>query len=422
VPWELGLTETQRALVESGLRGRVRLRADGGLKTGRDVMVAALLGADEVAFGTALLIAEGCLMVRSCHLDTCPVGIATQRPELRSKFTATPEAVQGYLLFVAEEVRGYLATLGLRTFAEAVGRADLLRRRETNERRSSSLDLRRLTGACPGGFTGEAQPSAEGGDLGQRLAGDAAAALEEDRLVELRYSIGNQDRAVGARLGVEIGRRFGAGPPPGCVRAFFEGSAGQSFGAFLAAGVELDVVGEANDYVGKGMSGGRIVVLPPCDDAGDPVLLGNAALYGATGGELFSSGRAGERFAVRNSGATAVVEGVGDHACEYMTGGRVVVLGEVGLNAGAGMSGGELYVLDAAGRLPLRLNTQLVVAERYAGEELRTLLEAYARHTGSPRAVAILGRWRDAEQLFWRVLPQTLEGAAERDALEVASA
>ena len=182
------------------------------------------------------------------------------------------------------------------------------------------------------------------------------------------------------------------------------------------------MVGEANDYVGKAMSGGRIVVLPPCDDAGDPVLLGNAALYGATGGELFSSGRAGERFAVRNSGATAVVEGVGDHACEYMTGGRVVVLGEVGLNAGAGMSGGELYVLDAAGRLPLRLNTQLVVAERYAGEELRALLEAHVRHTGSARAVAILERWHDAEQLFWRVLPRTLEGAAERDALEVASA
>ena len=422
VPWELGLTETQRTLVESGLRGRVRLRADGGLKTGRDVVVAALLGADEVAFGTALLIAEGCLMVRSCHLDTCPVGIATQRPELRSKFTATPEAVQGYLLFVAEEVRRYLAALGLRTFADAVGRADLLRRRETNERRSSSLDLRRLTDARPGGFTGEAQPCADGGELGQRLAGDAAAALEEDRLIELRYPIGNQDRTVGARLGVEIGRRFGAGPPPGRVRARLEGSAGQSLGAFLAAGVELEVVGEANDYVGKGMSGGRIVVVPPCHDAGDPVLLGNAALYGATGGELFSSGRAGERFAVRNSGATTVVEGVGDHACEYMTGGRVVVLGEVGLNAGAGMSGGELYVLDAAGRLPLRLNTELVVAERYAGEELRALLEAHVRHTGSGRAVAILERWHDAEQLFWRVLPRTLEGAADRDALEVASA
>jgi glutamate synthase domain-containing protein 3 len=361
-------------------------------------------------------------MVRSCHLDTCPVGIATQRPELRSKFTATPAAVQGYLLFVAEEVRQHLAALGLRTFGEAVGRANLLRRRDTTDRRSSSLDLRALLHARAGGFAGERQLHAPGGELGERLASDAAAVLEEDRLVDLRYPIENSDRAVGARLGVEIGRRFGADSPPGRVRARFTGSAGQSFGAFLAAGVELEVVGETNDYVGKGMSGGRIVVLPPRDDAGDPVLLGNAVLYGATGGELFSTGRAGERFAVRNSGATAVVEGVGNHACEYMTAGKVVVLGEVGLNVGAGMTGGELYVLDPAGLLPLRLNTQLVVAERHAGEELRALLESHVRHTGSARAVDLLENWHEAELRFWRVLPRSLEGAADRDALEAASA
>ncbi|CAN5349469.1 glutamate synthase large subunit [soil metagenome] len=416
-PWELGLAETQRTLVESGLRGRVRLRADGGLKTGRDVVVAALLGADEVSFGTALLIAEGCLMVRSCHLDTCPVGIATQRHELRSKFAAKPEDVVAYLLLVAEEVRRHLASLGLRTFAEAVGRADLLRPRETTERRNGCLDLRSLLRSPPGAFAGERPPDAQGGELGERLAGDAAAVLQEERLVDLRYRIENRDRSVGARLGVDIARRFGGGSPPGRVRAHFEGSAGQSFGAFLAAGVELEVVGEANDYVGKGMSGGRIVVLPPHNDAGDPVLLGNAVLYGATGGELFSSGRAGERFAVRNSGATAVVEGVGDHACEYMTGGRVVVLGEFGLNVGAGMSGGELYVLDATGRLPLRLNTQLVVAERFGGEELRTLLESHVLHTGSARTVALLERWHDTESLFWRVSPRSLEGAEDRGAL-----
>lgn len=420
-PWELGLAETQSTLVESGLRGRVRLRADGGLKTGRDVIVAALLGADEVSFGTALLIAEGCLMVRSCHLDTCPVGIATQRPELRSKFAATPEAVEAYLLHVAHEVRGYLAALGLRTFAEAVGRADLLRRRAYGEPRRDSLDLRTLLHPHPGGFTGELQPRAEGGELGERVAAAAAAALDEERVVDLSYPIENRDRAVGARLGVDVARCFGAGSPPGRVRARFEGSAGQSFGAFLAAGVELELVGEANDYVGKGMSGGRIVVVPPLGDAGDPVLLGNAVLYGATGGELFSRGRAGERFAVRNSGATAVVEGVGDHACEYMTGGRIVVLGEVGLNVGAGMSGGELYVLDATGRLPLRLNTQLVGAERDSGEELRTLLESHVRHTGSARAAELLERWRDSAPLFWRVSPRGSEGAADRDALEVAS-
>jgi glutamate synthase (ferredoxin) len=420
-PWELGLAETQRALVESGLRGRVRLRADGGLKTGRDVVVAALLGADEVSFGTALLIAEGCLMVRSCHLDTCPVGIATQRPDLRSKFAATPEQVETYLLHVAEEVRRHLAGLGLRTFAEAVGRADLLRRRESTERRSASLDLGNLLRPSHGAFHSEQRPDVQGGELGERLAADAAVALEEERLVDLRYEIGNGDRAVGARLGVDIARRYGSGPPPGRVRARFQGSAGQSFGAFLAAGVELEVAGECNDYVGKGMSGGRVVVLPPANDAGDAVLLGNAVLYGATGGELFSTGRAGERFAVRNSGATAVVEGVGDHACEYMTGGVVVVLGEVGLNAGAGMSGGILYVLDPPGRLPLRLNSQLVMAERGAGEELRALLEQHVRHTGSARAAALLEDWHDAAPQFWRVSPRATEGAAERDALEVAS-
>jgi glutamate synthase (ferredoxin) len=406
-PWELGLTETQRTLVESGLRGRVRLRADGGLKTGRDVVVAALLGADEVSFGTALLIAEGCLMVRSCHLDTCPVGIATQRPELRAKFAATPEAVAAYLLFVAEEVRRHLAALGLRTFADAVGRADLLRRRETAERRAASLDVSALLRPRPGGFSGERQLESEGGELGERLLADATPILDEERIVEPRYPIDNRDRAVGARAGVEIGRRFGHRPPPGRVRARFEGTAGQSFGAFLAAGIELELVGEANDYVGKGMSGGRVSVLPPPGDAGDPVLLGNAVLYGATGGELFCRGRAGERFAVRNSGATAVVEGAGDHACEYMTGGTVVVLGEVGLNAAAGMTGGKLYVFDPAGRLPLRLNAQLVVAERGADEELRSLLELHLRQVGSSRAADVLERWDDAASWFWRIVPRT---------------
>jgi glutamate synthase (ferredoxin) len=422
-PWELGLADAQRTLVESGLRGRVRLRADGGVKTGRDVMIAALLGADEVSFGTALLIAEGCLMVRSCHLDTCPVGIATQRPELRAKFAASPEDVAAYLLFVADEVRRCLARLGLRSFAEAVGRADLLRRRELTGRRSSSLNVSALLDVPRGRFEGEQQPAAQGGELGERLANDAAPVLDEERIIELRYAIGNADRAVGARLGAEVGRRFGAASPPGRVRARFEGSAGQSFGAFLAAGAEVELVGEANDYVGKGMSGGRLVVLPPPGDTGDPVLLGNAVLYGATGGELFCSGRAGERFAVRNSGATAVVEGVGDHACEYMTGGTVVVLGDVGLNLGAGMTGGELYVLDGSGALPLRLNAGMVVAERGAGEELHELLERHLRHTGSARAATLLERWEKSSALFWHVLPRaSAEDAVEDGDLQTASA
>jgi len=411
-PWELGLAEAQQTLVAEGLRGRARLRVDGGMKTGRDVLLAALLGADEVSFGTALLLAEGCLMVRTCHLDTCPVGIATQRPELRAKFAATPEMVASYLLYVAEEVRHGLAALGLRSLAEAVGRVDLLRPRDTGDPRADALDLTPLL-ARPEGetlrFTGEAPLEAEGGELGERLAADAAAIAEETRVLALSYSIRSSDRTVGARLGGELGRTFGAGPPPGRARASFEGVAGQSFGAFLARGVRLTLTGEANDYVGKGMSGGRIVIRPPADDAGDPVLVGNTALYGATGGELFCAGRAGERFAVRNSGAVAVIEGAGEHACEYMTNGTVVILGETGRNVGAGMTGGQLYVYDLAGRLQLRLNEQLVSAGRPSADELelvRELVERHARYTSSARAAALLDRWAAELHRWWRVAPK----------------
>jgi glutamate synthase (ferredoxin) len=407
LPWELGLAETQRVLVESGLRSRVRLRVDGGVKTGRDVVIAALLGADEVSFGTSVLITQGCLMVRSCHLDTCPVGIATQRPELRAKFDATPEAIETYVRFVGDEVRELLASLGLRSFSEAVGRTDILVRRESEERRPSAIDVRALLEAPRGRFEADAQLMPEGGELGARLAVDAEPILSNPRILDVAYEIGNRDRAVGARLGVAIARRFGSASPPGRIRARFEGSAGQSFGAFLSDGAELHLVGEANDYVGKGMGGGRIVVVPPTDDAGDPVLLGNTVLYGATGGELFCAGRAGERFAVRNSGATAVVEGAGDHACEYMTAGCVVVLGEVGLNFAAGMSGGVAYVFDPVGTLPLRLNAELVAAER--GEPERELLDKHLRHTGSPRAAQLLTDWDNAQHAFWRVAPRVHE-------------
>jgi glutamate synthase domain-containing protein 2/glutamate synthase domain-containing protein 1/glutamate synthase domain-containing protein 3 len=412
VPWELGLAETQQALVASGLRGRVRVRVDGGFKTGRDVVVAALLGADEVSFGTALLIAEGCLLVRTCHMDTCPVGIATQRPELRAKFEATPEMVETYLLLVAEEVRRLLASLGLRSLEEAVGRVDLLRPRATGDPRADALDLTPLlerAGNGPARYAGEHGTQAVGWELGERLATDAAPALEETRLVELAYPIGNGDRTVGARLGGRLGRELGLDAPPGRVRARFTGVAGQSFGAFLAAGVELDLEGEANDYVGKAMSGGRIVVRPPADDAGDPCLLGNTVLYGATGGELFCAGAAGERFAVRNSGAVAVVEGAGDHPCEYMTSGTVVILGRHGVNLGAGMTGGEVFVHDPEERLPLRLNDQLVAAQRLdprAAGPLRELVERHHRHTGSARAEALLARWEEAVAEFWHVVPK----------------
>ena len=420
-PWELGLAEARRTLAAEGLRGRVRLRVDGGLKTGRDVVMAALLGADEVSFGTALLLAEGCLMVRSCHLDTCPVGIATQRPELRAKFAATPDMVAAYLLYVAEDVRRTLAALGLRSFEEAVGRVDLLRQRRTGDPRADSLDLEPLL--APGGarFAHEVGPQPTGGELGERLADDATEIFEVPRLVELSYPIRNVDRAVGARLGGELARRFGSGPPPGRVRATFEGTAGQSFGAFLARGARLTLAGDANDYVGKGMSGGRITIRPPADDAGDPVLAGNTALYGATGGELFCAGRAGERFAVRNSGAVAVVEGTGDHACEYMTAGTVVVLGETGRNVAAGMTGGELYVHDPAGKLALRLNAELVTAERPSElDALRELVARHARYTGSARAAALVADWEGQARHWWLVAPgpevARLETAPEEEA------
>jgi glutamate synthase (ferredoxin) len=411
-PWELGLAEVQQTLVAEGLRGRVRLRVDGGLKTGRDVLLAALLGADEVSFGTALLIAEGCLMVRSCHLDTCPVGIATQRPDLRAKFAATPEMVASYLLYVAEEVRRGLAQLGLRSLEDAVGRADLLRHRSTGDERADELELAPVLARPSSGtqrYTSEPAPEPEGGELDEQLAADAVAALSEARVIALSYSIRNCDRTVGARLGGELARTFGSGPPPGRVRASFEGVAGQSFGAFLARGVRLTLTGEANDYVGKGMSGGRIVIRPPDDDAGDPVLVGNTVLYGATGGELFCAGRSGERFAVRNSGATAVIEGTGDHACEYMTAGTVVNIGDTGRNIGAGMTGGELYVYDATDRLGLRLNEQLVSACRPTRAEfafVRELVERHERYTGSTRASALLARWDRERDRWWRVAPR----------------
>ena len=410
VPWELGLAEAQQALVANHLRSRVRLRVDGGFKTGRDVVVAALLGADEYAFGTALLLAEGCLMVRSCHLDTCPVGIATQRPELREKFAGTPEMIQAYLLFVAEEVRRLLASLGLRSLDDAVGRVECLAQRRTGDPLVDCLDLSRLLGRGAGGASrfARTRPPEPGDRLGTLLHAQGRDAIEEAALVEPRHLITNGDRAVGARLGGAIARHVGSGTPAGRVKARFEGAAGQSFGAFLTPGVELELVGEANDGVGKAMSGGRIVISPPPDDAGDPCLVGNAALYGATGGQLLCAGSAGERFAVRNSGAVAVIEGVGDHGCEYMTAGTVVVLGEVGLNFGAGMSGGDAYLYDPERQLAARLNPELEAVGDPDPEQLevlRGLVELHARRTGSARAQSLLERWDESAEHFRRVAP-----------------
>jgi glutamate synthase domain-containing protein 2/glutamate synthase domain-containing protein 1/glutamate synthase domain-containing protein 3 len=423
-PWELGLAETQQALRANGLRARVRVRVDGGLKTGRDVLLAALLGADEYGFGTAALLAEGCLMVRTCHQDNCPVGIATQREDLRAKFTGTPEMVVNYLEYVAEEVRRLLASLGLRGLDEAIGRVDLVRQRASGDARADKLDLSPLLEQ--GGGVDERSPrrfvapdpsQAARSELGDRVAADALPGLEAGDLVNLRYPIANTDRAVGARLGTGIGARYGSRPPAGRARIELEGVAGQSFGAFLSPGVELRLTGSANDYVGKGMGGGRIVIRPPDGDAGSPVLVGNTVLYGATRGELFCAGSAGERFAVRNSGATAVIEGTGDHCCEYMTGGTVVVLGPVGRNVGAGMTGGELFVYDRDGSALERLNDELVLAHRPDDIELvylRELIVAHAELTGSAVAAEVLAGWEQAVRSIWRVAPRDEVAAIER--------
>ena len=329
MPWEIGLADTQRALVENGLRGRVRVRIDGGIKTGLDIVKAALLGADEYSFGTAALVAEGCILVRTCHRNTCPVGIATQDPKLRAKYAGTPEMVARYLQLVAEEVRGILASLGLKSLDDAVGRTDLLTRRRIEEAHADSLGIEALLVRAAGeerSFTGSVPLQRPRSSLGDRLYEEAIGPLAQGDPVDLSYDISTSDRSVGARLGCALERDLPDRSPRAQATARFSGHAGQSFGAFAADGMNLVLTGEANDYLGKGMGGGRIAVKAPADDAGDPYLVGNTVLYGATGGTVFVAGRAGERFAVRNSGAVAVVEGTGDHACEYMTSGAVVIL------------------------------------------------------------------------------------------------
>jgi glutamate synthase domain-containing protein 2/glutamate synthase domain-containing protein 3 len=439
-PWELGLAETQQTLVMNNLRGRVRLQTDGQLKTGRDVVVAALLGADEFGFATAPLIVQGCVMMRKCHLNTCPVGIATQDPELRAKFAGQPEHVVNYFFFIAEEVRELMARLGFRTMDEMIGRTDLLRASAPSDHaKAMTLDLSALLHlARPAGITlvdrverHYVRPRKRhlqlAESLNRRLLEVARPALEKGERVQATLPISNADRAVGATLSGEIARRHGdVGLPEETISFKFAGSAGQSFGAFAARGLSLELEGEANDYLGKGLSGGRLIVRHPRAAQFIPdqtVLIGNTALYGATSGEAYIAGVAGERFAVRNSGAIAVVEGVGDHGCEYMTGGTVVVLGRVGRNFAAGMSGGLAFVLDEFGELQQQCNTGLVdlvhVADFGERDLLRGLVEKHARHTGSSRAKRELGHWDRAVRSFIVVVPReyrkVLEGG-ERDA------
>jgi glutamate synthase domain-containing protein 2/glutamate synthase domain-containing protein 1/glutamate synthase domain-containing protein 3 len=429
IPWEVGLAEAQQVLRLNGLRGRVRLRVDGGLKTGRDVLVAALLGADEFAFGTAALVALGCDMARQCHLDTCPTGIATQREDLRGRFEGKPEHVAAFLLAVAGEVRELLAAMGARTLEEVIGRADLLAVRDDRAcggapAGEATRFLAPLLAAAPEGASRRHHApaplpagSAAEDEHERRLLDDALPLLERGGSVLLRQRIHNGERAVGARMAGAIAARFGDdGLPRGTLISHYTGSAGQSFGAFCVPGLRLLLVGDANDYVGKGMTGGEIVVMPsPAArfEAHEQILLGNTVLYGATGGLLLARGRAGERFAVRNSGAIAVVEGVGDHGCEYMTGGVVIVLGATGRNFAAGMTGGLAYVFDADGALPGRLNAEMVHSERLTddddeSETVRALIEYHAEATGSTRAAELLAAWPATRGQMWRVVPRTL--------------
>ncbi len=432
LPWELGLAETQQALVFNRLRDRIRVQTDGQLKTGRDLAVAALMGAEEFGFGTTVLVTLGCVLMRKCHLNTCPVGVATQDPVLRSRFTGKPEHVVNFFRFLAQELREYMAALGFRTVDEMVGRVDMLEVEPAVDHwKARGLDFRDLL--LPAGsdsdFPRRCVKRQEHGletALDNELIRRAQHALEKGQPVDIEMPIRNVHRSVGATLSGEIIKRFGArGLPDDTIRLFFHGSAGQSAGAFLAPGVTIRIVGDANDYLAKGMSGGRIVVVPPPESGFLPhrnVIAGNVVLYGATGGELYLYGTAGERFAVRNSGAKAVVEGLGDHGCEYMTGGVVVVLGLTGNNFAAGMSGGVAYVYDESELFDTRCNLDMVDVETvWTAEDekqLRVLIENHFRYTGSSRAKMILESWESRLPLFVKVMPVEYRKVLERMHLE----
>ncbi|NEP06555.1 MAG: glutamate synthase subunit alpha, partial [Okeania sp. SIO4D6] len=427
-PWELGLTEVHRVLMENQLRDRVTLRVDGGLKTGWDVIMAALMGAEEFGFGSIAMIAEGCVMARICHLNTCPVGVATQQEKLRKKFTGVPENVVNFFWFIAEEVRTILARLGYRSLSEILGRADLLKARDmlaaspegkgVQLTKTAALNLDCLL-KLPDTRTNRDWLNHEtvhsnGLVLDDVLLGDREieTAIRNQGSVSKTIKIVNTDRTVGARLAGAIADLYGNTGFEGQINLMFNGSAGQSFGAFNLPGMTLTLRGEANDYVGKGMHGGEIIIKPPAKTGYDPatnVIIGNTCLYGATGGILFANGQAGERFAVRNSMGKAVIEGAGDHACEYMTGGVIVCLGKTGRNVGAGMTGGIAYFLDEDGDFPARVNNEIVSIQRVCTPEgeaqLQDLISLHVDRTGSEKAKIILASWSEYLPKFYQVVP-----------------
>ncbi|WP_337180890.1 glutamate synthase large subunit [Shinella sp.] len=453
-PWEIGLAETHQTLVLNKLRSRIALQVDGGLKTGRDVVIGALLGADEFGFATAPLIAAGCIMMRKCHLNTCPVGVATQDPVLRKRFKGTPEHVINYFFFVAEEVREILASLGVRSLNEIIGASELLEKeRMISHWKANGLDFSRifhkLDAPKEATYWTERQNHPIHDVLDRKLIQEAGPALEKKTPVSFAVDIKNVDRSAGAMLSGEVAKRYGfKGLKDDTISVTLNGTAGQSFGAFLARGITFDLVGAGNDYVGKGLSGGRIIVRPPADNRAVPhesIIVGNTVLYGAIAGECYFNGVAGERFAVRNSGAVAVVEGVGDHGCEYMTGGVVVVIGQTGRNFAAGMSGGVAYVLDEAGDFARRCNMAMVELEpvpeeddmleklhhhggdlmhkgmvdvsddmtRHDEERLYQLVSNHLHYTGSPRAREILDKWAEYRPKFRKVMPVEYRRALE---------
>ncbi|HIK21100.1 MAG TPA: glutamate synthase subunit alpha [Synechococcus sp. M44_DOE_062] len=436
-PWELGLVEVHHALLENGLRQRSILRVDGGIRTGWEVVMAAMLGAEEFGFGTVAMIAEGCIMARVCHTNNCPVGVTSQKEELRKRFPGTPDHVVTFFTFVAEEVRQVLAQLGYRSLKEVIGRVDLLcPRADVVLQKTQSLNLECLL-RTPPGFDPNTLPDwlehepvhANGPVLDEQLLAqpEVLKAVETCGTATVEIPIANTDRCVGGRIAGTLARLYGDtgfAQQGGQLDLRFVGSAGQSFGAFTLAGMRLTLTGEANDYVGKSMCGGEIVILAPGDAPRDPtenVILGNTCLYGATGGYLFANGQAGERFAVRNSGAQAVIEGSGDHCCEYMTGGVVVVLGRVGRNLGAGMTGGLAYVLDEEGNFPAKVNGEIVRIQRVqtaaAEAQLKSLIQEHYRRTHSPKAERILQNWESYLPLFWQVIPPSEEGSELTDPL-----
>ena len=435
-PWELGLAETQQTLMLNGLRDRIVLQVDGQMKTGRDVLIAALLGAEEFGFATAPLVVSGCVMMRVCHLDTCPVGVATQNPELRKKFNGKPEFVETFFEYIAEEVRELLAQLGFKKLEDAIGQVELL---DTNAAvshwKANGLDLAPILIAPENGAARRNITTQNHGlenALDNELISLAKEALENSKEVRIEMPVRNVNRTVGTMLGTEITRKFGgAGLPSDTIDITFHGSAGQSFGAFIPSGLTLRLYGDSNDYVGKGLSGGRVIIRP--DEragfaSGENVIAGNVIGYGATSGELLISGKVGERFCVRNSGAHAVVEGVGDHGCEYMTGGTVLVLGKTGRNFAAGMSGGMAFVLDLD---PALVNTEMVdlltLTDKYE-EFVKTSISKFFTETGSKVAHELLNDWDKNKSRITLIMPRDyarvmeVMAKAQREGLPVESA